>query len=553
MNTNQTDPELSPKGFPKNLRPVISRTLTSVTTFIEALDERSDFLNSSGTIEILSHIKLKQNPHKTLKTLTDRLLYLLTEFVKIWYLNFKCLTQTIYIHNKVSMMKKNWYILCLFIAFVLNCSDSSFAQKIRIASSPNPVGSGARAIGMGGAFIGVADDATAASWNPGGLVQLKRPEISVVGNWFHRSEDNTFENNSEANGPQQISEDNINYFSMAYPFSILNRNMVVSLNYQHLYNFSREWDFPMRMMTDEFESEEELDYKQDGNLSALGIAYCIQITPKIAFGFTLNFWDNSEWEEKAHILTSQRVNPEPAPVPIPDMPSAISGVSEHSKNELYSFSGFNANIGLLWRATERLSIGMVFKSPFTADLKHEIMTNKKTTNFDGETENEYNSYTRNEELDMPMSYGLGVAYRFSDALTLSADIYRTEWQDFILTESIGTEISPITNKLSSESDIDPTYQIRAGAEYLFVHATSNYVVPIRAGLFYDPEPAEGSSDDFYGFSLGTGIAIGRYIFDMACQYRFGNDVGRSRIQGYDFSFSQDVEEYMIYSSLIIHF
>ena len=40
---------------------------------------------------------------------------------------------------------------------------AQITQTVGIASSPNPVGSGARALGMGGAFIGVADDATAAS------------------------------------------------------------------------------------------------------------------------------------------------------------------------------------------------------------------------------------------------------------------------------------------------------------------------------------------------------------------------------------------------------
>ena len=36
---------------------------------------------------------------------------------------------------------------------------------IEFSSSLTPVGSGARALGMGGAFIAIADDATAASWN----------------------------------------------------------------------------------------------------------------------------------------------------------------------------------------------------------------------------------------------------------------------------------------------------------------------------------------------------------------------------------------------------
>ena len=40
---------------------------------------------------------------------------------------------------------------------------------------------GARSWAMGGAFIGLADDATAALANPAGLTQLAAPEISVEG------------------------------------------------------------------------------------------------------------------------------------------------------------------------------------------------------------------------------------------------------------------------------------------------------------------------------------------------------------------------------------
>src|SRR5919109_3020167 len=38
---------------------------------------------------------------------------------------------------------------------------------------------GARSLGMGGAFIGLADDASAAEANPAGLTVLRRPEISI--------------------------------------------------------------------------------------------------------------------------------------------------------------------------------------------------------------------------------------------------------------------------------------------------------------------------------------------------------------------------------------
>ena len=41
-------------------------------------------------------------------------------------------------------------------------------------------GVGARALGMGGAFFAVADDATAAYWNPAGLAYLQRKEVTTM-------------------------------------------------------------------------------------------------------------------------------------------------------------------------------------------------------------------------------------------------------------------------------------------------------------------------------------------------------------------------------------
>jgi len=74
----------------------------------------------------------------------------------------------------------------------------------------------------------------------------------------------------------------------------------------------------------------------------------------------------------------------------------------------------------------------------------------------------------------------------------------------------------------------------------------------------DPAPAEVNPDDYYGFSLGAGIGIDtkgnvikKYIFDIAYQFRFGNDVASSMTQLYDFS--QDIYEHTVYASIIVHF
>ncbi len=42
------------------------------------------------------------------------------------------------------------------------------------------IGVGARAIGMGGAFVGIANDASALYWNPAGIARLPRPEAILI-------------------------------------------------------------------------------------------------------------------------------------------------------------------------------------------------------------------------------------------------------------------------------------------------------------------------------------------------------------------------------------
>jgi long-subunit fatty acid transport protein len=399
---------------------------------------------------------------------------------------------------------------------------------------------------MGGAFIAVADDATAASWNPGGLIQLERPEISAVGAYFHRSEDISFGTNPEGNGPQSVSQTDLNYFSVAYPFNLLDRNMIISLNYQHLFNLDRKWSFSL---LDEVAENniwsKTINNEQDGGIYALGLAYSIQVLPELSLGFTLNFWEDllydNEWNRSHHEIISG---------------TALSGsgiplLLEENSTDHYSFRGFNFNLGLLWHATARLTVGAVFKSPFTADLGHTSTSYRlmESPAFPESAVSEFGISSADEELDMPMSYGIGLAYRFSDEFTVSGDIYRTHWQDFKHTDADGRETSPISGLSIDDSDVDATFQIRLGAEYLFVKR--KYVIPVRTGLFYDPAPAEGSPDDIFGFSVGTGFAVNRFAFDAAYQYRFGRDIGGSILGERDFS--MDMDEHTIYSSLIFYF
>jgi len=438
------------------------------------------------------------------------------------------------------MLNKNIKMaIFLLSAGFLFFASSAWATRIEIPSSPNPVGSGARALGMGGAFIAVADDATAASWNPGGLIQLDYPEMSAVFGYVHRNENNAFGKYPETDGSTRFDYSHLNYLSVAYPFEWgeQRRNMIVSLNYQQMYDFNHGWHYSLTENTGTFIQS---DYEQEGALYALGLAYCVQLNINFSLGVTLNWWGDflseNRWEQtyrKEWVFS--------------DSESYLS-----NKKEVYEFDGLNANIGFLWRLSEHWTVGGVFKTPFAADIRRRV-TGMEIENY---LENQIDE-THDETLDMPMSYGIGAAYRHSDSFTVSADIYRTHWDKFELEDDEGNRISPVTGKDMDESDIGPTTWFRAGAEYL--HIGEKWIIPFRIGIFYDPAPAEGSPDDYYGFSFGTGLLYEpkekglyeRIVFDAAYQFRFGNDVGEHFLK--DLGFSQDIREHTVYASVIVHF
>lgn len=70
---------------------------------------------------------------------------------------------------KRSFLIMSLVFLCLrFLQVRADTGDGGYAGAFQ------QLGLGARALGMGGAFVGVADDATAGFFNPAGLVQIRR-------------------------------------------------------------------------------------------------------------------------------------------------------------------------------------------------------------------------------------------------------------------------------------------------------------------------------------------------------------------------------------------
>jgi len=461
-----------------------------------------------------------------------------------------------------------WTILAL-------CASSLAWGQIDINSSPNAVGSGARALGMGGAFIAVADDATAASWNPGGLTQLERPEVSVVYSWKWFGEDFASTPNIFPEGHYDVSVKDLNYLSVVYPIprTLAGRNFVVSLNYQQKFDFDRSFDFRardtsiLRNLNVMAGRSMAIGFDQKGSLASLSPAFGFELTDRISCGVVVNLWDSSllpsnEWEA----VTRRRVNLRLAGA------FNLSALGRLDTYENYdNFEGTNYTFGVLCKPTQRLSLGAVYHTKFAARVDY----SRRDVGYSPFYVMFYQSRLR---LEFPSAFGLGAAYRFpNDKLTLALDVTRREWDEFVQIDPragvFNHRISPITGMPKAMSHHDPTYSVRIGGEYVFVDQTrpkQDFLPSLRAGLFYDPEPASGRSDrwwgvergdgdpdDYYGATIGLGMLIkNRVNVDAAYQYRWGNDVRRDTLAGagiFERNFGIDVAQHAFYLSTVIYF
>src|SRR5712691_2575104 len=236
----------------------------------------------------------------------------------------------------------------------------SLPPSINFATSPSPVGSGAQAAGKATAFIAVADDATAASHNPAGLGQLQQPEVSIVGSYFVRLERQDVTQPGIGVENQTIDGAHLNYLSAVYPFRLLARNVVVSLNYQRLFDLKGATDVASPFTT--IDGLQRVRSRQEGGLFTISPAVAVQITPAFSVGAVFNIWPDlfgNGWKQDVTVRGQGFVASGPRVVPF---------VSNGRITEDFSFRGFNVTMGLLWNITPVFTVGGVVRTPFTARL-----------------------------------------------------------------------------------------------------------------------------------------------------------------------------------------
>ncbi len=397
----------------------------------------------------------------------------------------------------------------LLATALLTAAAAAGAQE----TSLNRAGSGARAAGMGNAFIAVSDDGTAASWNPAGLSQLRKPEFSLVQSTSGRT---TFLEGYKARDDSAFfttlkssaTTTDIEFASAAVPFGVAGKPVTLQVGWRRLYQLNARLRGDMRRVPSSPTSRPEgvvrLDGETNGSIDLWSFAGAARLTSRLSLGFSLDLY-RGDWEDSAN--TSED--------------PGVAGPTDFSSVRITnSVRGENLTLGLLL-GYPKFRVGMVYHGALLGDYAVSQTTLSSLTDpFEARFEN-------GPQIHFPRSIGVGVAWLPKPLLRLAVDVTYDQWTQFLVVGSPNSPDQPTSGfdglppELSATRD---TITVNAGIEKLF--PVNGQFVPLRFGWSREPQggrdPLVRDDSNHRILAAGTGLNSNSVKLDVSVEYRWGD-------------------------------
>lgn len=374
---------------------------------------------------------------------------------------------------------------------------------------------GARALGMGGAFLGLADDATAAEANPAGLTILRQAEVSLEGrHWENEQRFGVSGEFPDLDIGMQINRSRrveLNFGSFVLP---MGNFALAGYYHQPLAQVSdttvlgNEIEFYLGPQGPVSSRQCETDPEcigyvlypfrtaVDVRMRTTGLAAAYKMGP-LSIGGAVRY---QKFEEGAFTFrTDLDFNP-------------LSIVAQTADDDDMTYAA-----GLKWEVTPALSFGAVYKqgAQFETDLLFQDLENA------GDLIN-----VGSPSFNVPDIYGAGIAYRPIPTLTILADAVNVGYS------SLANDFYSILAGVDGDADyeLEDALEYHVGAEYFFATAIP---VALRAGWWRDPahslryvgaldHPNAVAAQIYYPgvedqdhYSVGVGLAWPRFQIDAA--------------------------------------
>lgn len=416
----------------------------------------------------------------------------------------------------------------------------------------NFINPGGRALGMGGAFVSLADDATAAQANPAGLVRLARPEF--FGEFRFASYDTvgTFQQVENTFNPDRITTTNTatdadsvanpSFLSYVIPF----RRVALGFSRLELLNFESRATNRYSVVDGSQPAPDNSGFIEsigavDLQVVNYNVSAGISLHRTFSVGATVTYSRLAQQSVVGNFITDLfPVSPEP----------------DIRRFELWRTSADGSdddvlfNAGFLWAPIESLSIGGVWRQGGDYTVENVLAA-------DGDPSDSYGSlasvpfqaacdvtYTTGascafqNEFHLPDVYSLGVSWRPLPALTLALDAVQIDYSSLV------EGFQPLLNAQNlfrAEEDarytVDDQLNLAFGIEYVLRGGETP--VSLRGGWHQDKDnrlradfPGEAGNDfilsnnetfpgrdDLDHITLGVGAVFGKnFQFDAAVDY-----------------------------------